>query len=90
MGRSRELPFEVRRLESIKEIEDDTCNRFHILTLIKGRDVEIRSKIDPERSIEIKFSETVIIPACFGKYVIASTGKEGCTVLKVLLKNEER
>jgi len=90
LGRSRELPFEVRRLESIKEIEDDTCNRFHILTLIKGRDVEIRSKIDPERSIEIKFSETVIIPACFGKYVIASTGKERCTVLKVLLKNEER
>jgi Phosphomannose isomerase len=90
LGRSRELPFEIRRLEFVEEMEDDTCNRFHILILIKGKDVDIRSRKDPEGFIKIKFSETVIIPACFGKYVIVNTGKERCTVLKVLLKNEER
>jgi mannose-6-phosphate isomerase class I len=84
LGRRGEMPFEVRRLEFTKKIEDETSGRFHMLTLVEGKNVEIESAEDPRRSIEIKFSETVIIPACFGSYAI--TGSGHFTIIKVLLK----
>jgi len=84
LGRRGEMPFEVRRLEVTKKIEDETSGRFHILTLVEGKNAEIESAEDPRRSIKIKFSETVIVPACFGSYAI--TGRGRCTIIKVLLK----
>jgi mannose-6-phosphate isomerase class I len=84
LGRLRQMPFEVCRAEFAKKMEGDTCGTFHILTLVEGKGVEICSCKDPRRSIKIKFSETVIIPACLGKYEISGKGRSA--ILKVLLK----
>jgi len=86
LGRFREIPYEVRRLEFAREVKDDTRGRFHMVLLIEGSAVEIRSKEEPEKYIEINFSEAVIIPACFGRYVITNTGEATSKILKVLLK----
>jgi mannose-6-phosphate isomerase class I len=87
IGKVREIPYEVRRLEFIRKIEDNTRGKFHLLTLIEGENIKIRSCKKLERYIRINFSETVIIPACFGEYVIVNMGKEPCKILKVLLKS---
>jgi mannose-6-phosphate isomerase class I len=85
LGRLQGIPFEVRRIEFEEKMGDNTSGKFHILTLIKGNEIEIRSVRNPSISKKIYFSETVIIPASFGEYVL--DGKEQCTVLKVLLKD---
>jgi mannose-6-phosphate isomerase class I len=84
LGWLRGVPFEVHRIEFTRKAEDDTSGRFHILTLIKGKDIEIRSVEDPSKSKKIHFSETVIVPAAFGRYGIVGDGQ--CVILKVLLR----
>jgi mannose-6-phosphate isomerase class I len=86
LGRFREIPYEVHRLEFTKEVRDDTRGKFHVLALIDGSTVEIRSQEGPKKYIEINFSEAVIVPASFRKYKIVNRGKTPCKMLKVLLK----
>lgn len=86
LGRFKDIPYEVRRLEFTREIKDDTGGVFHILALCEGSAVEIRSLKEPEKYLGINFTEAVIIPASFGKYKIVNRGKTPCKMLKTLLK----
>lgn len=86
LGRFKDIPYEVRRLEFTTEVRDDTCGTFHVLALVEGSAVETRSLKEPGRHITMNFSEVIIIPASFGKYKIVNKGKTRCKVLKTLLK----
>ncbi|HXX38134.1 MAG TPA: class I mannose-6-phosphate isomerase [bacterium] len=78
--------FSLRRLEFDTEIEDDTAGKFHVLVLVDGERVDVRSQTDPERHFEQKFLDVVLVPACFGRYVIRNLGEGPARVHKTLLR----
>ncbi len=86
LGKLEEIFYVVHRLEFTTKINDDTKGKFRILTLVEGDRMIVQSKEHPERKFGLNFSETVIVPACFGKYSILNLGHSACKVIKVLLK----
>jgi hypothetical protein len=65
------MPFEIERLHFQRAAEYDTQGRFlHILTLTVGGRAVVRSKAHPERRTEIERFQSVVVPACFGEYVV--------------------
>lgn len=86
IGDRREFFHVVFRLEFDHQIEDDTCGKFHILTLVEGDSVKLCSLTDASKSIHIGYSETIIIPACFGKYQMTHQGQGSCKVVKARLR----
>lgn len=86
LGDYKTLHHKTNRLEFTKKIDCDTKGRFNVLVLVDGQSVLVRSVKHPERKYAIKFTEMVIVPACFGKYVIVNTGKTPCKVTKSFIK----
>jgi mannose-6-phosphate isomerase class I len=86
LGKRKDMFFVVCRLEFAKKMEEETRDKFHILNLVEGDSVLVCSKSYPKRSFKLDFSETVIVPACIGKYSIINSGNKPCKVLKILLK----
>ena len=62
----------VFRAEFEREMPDDTEGRFHILTLVDGKGVLVELAADSDRCIEMAYSETIIVPACLGRYRIVN------------------
>lgn len=86
LGEFEEIYYVAHRLEFKTKIEDNTADRFHILTLIEGDEIIIRSNEHSDRQRKLNFSETVIVPASLGEYSIINLSDSPCKVLKVLLK----
>ena len=82
----REFFHVVYRLEFDERAEDDTAGFFHILTLVEGESVIIRSLEDADKCIPMRYSETVIIPACLGAYEIVNQAAGACKVVKSRLR----
>jgi mannose-6-phosphate isomerase class I len=81
------LYFSLRNLEFDKRIEDATTDRFHVLALVDGEQVMIRSLTDPSRYFIQDYLEMVVIPASFGPYEIINRGVGTVVVHKTLLKD---
>ena len=80
--------FSLRRLEFEKQCEQDTKGeKFHVLTLVDGDHVRIRSVEHPERYFDLDFMEIACVPADMGKYVIENLGKEPIRVHKTCLRD---
>jgi mannose-6-phosphate isomerase class I len=87
LGKRRDMSYEIRRIELNSTVEDNTQDRFHVLTLVEGDRAMIQSRDNPQRRYEIGFTETVIIPACMGSYIITNIGRnKQCKLTKMLLK----
>jgi len=86
IGDRREFFHIVFRLEFDHQIEDDTESRFHILALVEGDIAELHSLEDKARKLLFKYSETIIVPACFGKYRIINRGQGACKIVKARLR----
>ncbi len=86
IGEREDIFFTLHRLEFEKSIEDTTAGKFHVLCLVEGESVLISSGEDIERNFRLNFSEVVVIPACFGKYLIENLGNQPCKLTKTLLK----
>ncbi|NSW52157.1 MAG: class I mannose-6-phosphate isomerase [Anaerolineae bacterium] len=86
IGDRREFFHVVFRLEFEHAVEDDTRGKFHILTLVEGESILLHAAHDARNAIEIRYSETVIIPATFGKYRMVNQGGETCKVVKARLR----
>lgn len=77
------MPYHIERLNFRKKIETDTYGRFfHFLNLTKGKKVLIRSKKHPERAIELRYIQSTVIPACFGKYECINLNGGECTLTR--------
>ena len=83
----REFFHVVFRLEFETEIDDDTDGQFHVLTLVEGSDILLRSLNDNTRQIDFSYSETIVVPACFGPYRIINRGAGACKVVKARLRS---
>lgn len=81
------LYFTLRRLEFERRIEDDTCGRFHVLTLVDGERIRIRSIDHPERSFDAEFMDMVVVPADMGRYAVENLGTEPICVHKTMLRD---
>jgi len=87
VGENPQLYFSLRRLEFEKSCEQDTKGIFHVLTLVDGEHIRIRSVAHPERSYEASFMDIVVVPADTGAYVIENLGAEPIRVHKTLLRD---
>ena len=87
VGENPQLYFSLRRLEFEKRCEQDTKGIFHVLTLVDGERVRIRSLAHPERCYEAGFMDLTVVPADMGPYVIENLGAEPIRVHKTLLRD---
>jgi mannose-6-phosphate isomerase len=78
--------FSLRRLEFDAAIEDDTAGTFHVLVLVDGEHVVVRSQRYPDKYFEQRFLEVVLVPACFGKYIITNHGDGPVRIHKTLVR----
>ena len=87
VGEHELLYFSLRNERFVTAIEDDTAGDFHVLTLVDGEQVLVRSKTNPERCFLQNYLDIVIVPADFGPYEIINQ-KAGtvCVEHKTMLK----
>ena len=84
LGDIDKLFFAIHRLEFAHEIEDQTDGKFMALNLVDGERCEI---VTHEReAIELRFAESIVIPACVGAYTLRNTGQTACKVVKAFVK----
>lgn len=88
IGTREDMLFEVHRLEFQTKINEKTDREktFHALTLVEGESVIIKSLENPDRQCRLSFPDTLIIPACLGKYTIINCGEKPCKVVKAMVK----
>ena len=72
IGRLPEMFFEVRRLVLAPgaSAAQDTGGRFHILTLVEGRQSLLRTAAGHEHVLN--YAETIVVPAAVGPYEVRS------------------
>ena len=87
LGECSMLYFSLRRLEFERTVEDDTAGRFHVLALVDGEKVRIRSAACPERYFDAEYMDIVVVPADMGRYVIENLGTEPICIHKTMLKD---
>ena len=88
LGENPQMYISLRRLEFEKQCEQDTCGeKFHVLTLVDGERIRIRSVEQPQRYFDLDFMEIACVPASMGKYVIENLGKEPIRVHKTCLRD---
>lgn len=87
VGQHDLLYFTLRNLIFNERIEDETTDRFHVLVLVEGEKVLVRSLTDPSRFFEQNYLDMVIVPAHFGPYEIINLGVGVVTIHKTLLKD---
>ncbi|MBQ9462449.1 MAG: phosphoheptose isomerase [Bacteroidales bacterium] len=88
LGENPQMYISLRRLEFDKACEQDTRGeKFHVLTLVDGESIRIRSKEHPERFFDLDFMEIACVPASMGRYVIENLGKEPIRVHKTCLRD---
>ena len=88
LGENPQMYISLRRLEFERACEQDTKGeKFHVLTLVDGEKVRIRSVAHPERFFDLEFMEIACVPASMGRYVVENLGAEPVRVHKTCLRN---
>jgi len=82
----REFYHIVHRVEFDSWYEDTTDKGFHILNLVEGDIVSVRSLTNPEKTRDMAMSETVLLPKAVGPYEVINKGKKPCKIVKVFLR----
>jgi hypothetical protein len=86
VGEHELLYFSLRNAVFAERYEDEAGDRFHVLVLVDGEKVLIRSKPDPSRCFRQNYLDMVIIPAGFGPYEVINEGVGVVTLHKTMLK----
>jgi mannose-6-phosphate isomerase class I len=84
LGGSARLFFAVHRLEFVTAIEDCTDGKFLVLNLVDGERCDVL--VPGQEPVELRFAETIIIPASIGDYRICNTGDTPCKLVKAFVK----
>ena len=85
IGDLPDMFFQVRRLELTpsSSIEQHTGGRFHILNVVAGHSVQIKSHTAAH---PLHFAETIVIPASVGSYRLTSTSDETVRIVKAFVR----
>lgn len=87
LGEHELLYFSLRHLEFETEIEDDTNGKFHVLSLVNGRQVMIESIDNPSVCYKQNFMDIIVIPASVGRYRIRNLTNNPVIIHKTMLKD---
>ncbi|OAA31543.1 hypothetical protein AT15_05570 [Kosmotoga arenicorallina S304] len=79
-----EFFHEVHRVTFKGSFTDDTKGRFHVITVVEGSSIELVS--GENKKMSLGYSETAIIPASTGKYMVKALDNKQCKVVKAFLK----
>ncbi|MCA9416123.1 MAG: class I mannose-6-phosphate isomerase [Candidatus Omnitrophica bacterium] len=85
IGKRDDMFFEVRRLEFLSKVEEDTAGEFHLLIPVVGERITIEPRDSEGDPVEVPFSCLGVIPAAMGRYRIRSTKGDPCQVVKVIM-----
>jgi mannose-6-phosphate isomerase class I len=83
LGRLPDLFFGVNRLDFEESVVDDTAQRFHVLNLVAGEEVEIEAASGATHSLA--YAETIVVPASVGEYRIRRVRGGPCKVVKAFV-----
>ena len=61
-------------------------DRFHVLALVDGEKVTVRSVKNPELCYHLDYLDIVVVPNDVGKYEIINDGQQPVVVYKVQVK----
>lgn len=87
VGEHELLYFSLRNLRFEKRMTDEAVDRFHVLVLVDGEKVLIRSLTDPSKCFIQKYLDMVVVPASFGKYELVNEGVGSVVIHKTLLRD---
>ncbi len=76
--------YDVHRLEFGSEVEVDTGNACHVLNLVEGSRVSVRSQNGVQ--LDLAYAETVVLPAAAGRYTLSNMGGGRVMVVKAFVK----
>ena len=57
----------------------------HIINLVEGSKIKVIAKKN-NHEVEIKYSETLLLPQSLNEYKILNMGKSLCKIIKIILK----
>ncbi len=83
IGRHPELFFAVHRLDVDGLAEDDTRGRFHLLNLVEGEEVLLRTASGREH--RLAYAETIVVPASVGAYSLERKGGSPAKIVKAFI-----
>jgi mannose-6-phosphate isomerase class I len=84
IGNIDQLFFAIHRLEFTDAVEDDTMGKFVALNLVEGDQCEILTPTGAP--VELRFAESIIIPASVGSYTLRNMSHGICKVVKAFVK----
>jgi mannose-6-phosphate isomerase class I len=84
LGRPPELFFAVHRLDFEDEVADAASDGFHVLNLVAGEEIEVRTDAGPVHPLS--YAETIVIPAAVGEYRLRRVRGGSCKVVKAFVR----
>ncbi|MFF3751726.1 class I mannose-6-phosphate isomerase [Streptomyces sp. NPDC002018] len=86
IGALDEMFYEVRRcvIDADAEADDHTHDRFHLLNVVEGEGVVVRTEAGDEH--ELAYAETLTVPAAVGRYTLRAVGGGPVRVVKALVR----
>jgi mannose-6-phosphate isomerase class I len=87
VGEHELLYFSLRNLRFTTRMTDEASDRFHVLVLVEGEKVLIRSLEDPSKYFVQHYMDMVVVPASFGAYELLNQGEGTVVVHKTMLKD---
>jgi mannose-6-phosphate isomerase class I len=81
--RHAELFFSVHRIDFEQSVPDRTGDRFHVLNLVEGRDIEVRTSAG--RRHRLSYAETIVVPAAVGQYELVPVDRGPRKVVKAFV-----
>lgn len=86
LGDLPEMFFDVRRLELEPDVmlAEDTFGRFHVLNVVEGAGITMRTTDGTE--VALAYAETIVVPAAAGGYSIRAVGADRVRVVKALVR----
>ncbi len=86
VGEHELLYFSLHNLRFQKRMTDDTVDRFHVLVLVDGEKVLVRSLSDPSKYFEQGYLDMIVVPASFGRYELVNLGVGTVVMHKTVLR----
>ena len=81
------LYFSLRNLCFSSRMTDDTKDRFHVLVLVEGEKVLIRSLENPDKFYVQNYMDMVVVPSSFGNYELINQGVGKIIIHKTMLRD---
>jgi mannose-6-phosphate isomerase class I len=76
--------YDVHRIDLVKEVTLSTEEQCHILMVVEGPSVLVKSKNGDEKTFH--YAETFVIPAAASEYTLINEGSEPIKVIKAFVK----